>query len=192
MRRNQIVIKNDNDQLVAKKYPKKKQPNIHPLPNCPSCKRKNWLELDKGYYCKKCEYMFNRQRHQIDKNLLRQDHDFSTRLNYANQKLGKIWINLVNTTYISTEGMIDKIKQLKGKTKLKFYKNISNYYDEKKRKNFQTREDPSYKNAHGLSKTYYDVLLLLKYLQTKPEGKNLNFFSNFIILLLKLEMKIRT
>ena len=34
----------------------------------------------------------------------------------------EIWINMVNTTYISTEDMIDKLEQLKRKTKLKFYK----------------------------------------------------------------------
>ena len=38
-------------------------------------------------------------------------------------------MNMVNTTYNSTEDMIDKLQSLKGKTKLKFYKNISNYYD---------------------------------------------------------------
>ena len=38
-------------------------------------------------------------------------------------------MNMVNTTYISTEDMINKLQQLKGKTKLKFYKNISNYFD---------------------------------------------------------------
>ena len=31
---------------------------------------------------------------------------------------------------ITTEDMINKIQSLKGKTKLRFYKNISNYYDE--------------------------------------------------------------
>ena len=36
---------------------------------------------------------------------------------------------MVNTTYYSTEYMIDKLQQLKGKTKLKFYRNISKYYD---------------------------------------------------------------
>ena len=51
IRRNQKVIKNDNEQLVVKNYPenKNKQPNIQQqLPNCPVCKRKNWLEFDKG------------------------------------------------------------------------------------------------------------------------------------------------
>ena len=31
-------------------------------------------------------------------------------------------MNMVNTTYSSTDDMIDKIQKLKGKTKLKFYK----------------------------------------------------------------------
>ena len=53
IRKNQKVIKNDNDELVVKKYPKMKQPitqqqKIKP-PNCPNCKRNKWLEFDKGY-----------------------------------------------------------------------------------------------------------------------------------------------
>ena len=42
IRRNQKVIKNDNDQLVVKNYPKSKnkQPIIQKQsPNCPSCKK---------------------------------------------------------------------------------------------------------------------------------------------------------
>ena len=35
------------------------------------------------------------------------------------------WMNMVYTTYNSTEDMIDNLKELKGKTKLKFYKNSS-------------------------------------------------------------------
>ena len=65
----------------------------------------------------------------IKKKVRRQDHNFSTRLNYANKKIREIWMNMVNTTYNSTEDMINKLQELKGKTKLKFYKNISNYYD---------------------------------------------------------------
>ena len=34
-------------------------------------------------------------------------------------------MNIVNTEYNSTEEMINKLKQLKGKTKLKVCKNIS-------------------------------------------------------------------
>ena len=48
IRKNQKVIKNDNDQLIVKNYPKNKQ-KFKP-PNCPSCKPNKWLEFDKGYY----------------------------------------------------------------------------------------------------------------------------------------------
>ena len=131
IRRNQKVIKNDNNHLEVKNYPKNKQtiqqPKIKP-PNCPACK-KNWLEFVKGYHCQNCEYIINKQKHQIDRKVRRQDHYFSTRLPYAYKKIRDIWMNMVNTKYISTEGMIDKLQSLKGKRILKFHKNIGNYYD---------------------------------------------------------------
>ena len=37
---------------------------------------------------------------------------------------------MVNTNYNTTEEMINKLQSLNVKTKLKFYKNISNYYIE--------------------------------------------------------------
>ena len=169
----------DNDQLIVKNYSKNKQPiiqqqNFKPS-NCLSCKQNNWLEFDKGYYCTNCEYIINKQKHQIDKNVLRQDRDFSTRLNYANKKSREIYINMVNTNFISTEDMIKKLQTLEGKTKLKFYKNISNYYIEMKNKNFQTQDqDPFNKNVRGISKIYHEVLLLMKFLQTKCQVKNMN------------------
>ena len=83
-------------------------------------------------------------------------------------------MNMVNTKYNSTEDMINKLQSLKGKTKLKFYKNISNYYVEMKNRNFQTQEDPFAKNAQGISKIYHEVLLLMKFLQTKPQVKKMN------------------
>ena len=82
---------------------------------------------------------------------------------------------MVNTNYNTTDDMINKLQSLKGKTKLKFYKNISNYYTEMKNKNFQTQDqDPFSRNARGISKIYHEVLLLMKYLQTKPQVKNMN------------------
>ena len=45
-----------------------------------------------------------------------------------------------------------------------------------KHRNFQTQEDPSSKNAQGVSKIYHEVLLLMKFLQTKPQVKIINFF----------------
>ena len=80
-------------------------------------------------------------------------------------------MNMVNTNYISTEDMINKIQELKGKTKLKFYKNISNYYD---KMNIRFDEDPFAKNAQGISKIYHEVLKLMKILQTQPQVKNMN------------------
>ena len=68
IRKNQKVIKNDNDVLIVKNYPKNKQPILQKqLPNCPSCDRNKWLKFDKGYYCKNCEYIVNKQKHQSDK-----------------------------------------------------------------------------------------------------------------------------
>ena len=82
---------------------------------------------------------------------------------------------MVNTTYNSTEDMIDKLQSLKGKVKLKLYKNISNYYIEMKNRNFQTQDqDPFSRNAQGINKIYHEVLLLMKFLQTKSQVKNMN------------------
>ena len=96
IRRNQKVVKND-DQLLVKNHPKNKnkQPIIQQqLPNCPSCKRNNSLEFDKGYYCQTCEHIINKQKHQINKNVLRQGRNFSTRLNFANTKIRDIYIKI--------------------------------------------------------------------------------------------------
>ena len=83
-------------------------------------------------------------------------------------------MNMVNTTCNSTEDLTNKLQSLKSKTKLKFYKNISNYYDEMKNENIRFGEDPFSKNSQGISKVYHDVLLLMKFLQTKPQVKNMN------------------
>ena len=80
----------------------------------------------------------------------------------------------VNTTCKSTEDMINTLQQLKGKTKLRFYRNISNYYVNM---NIRIDEDPFARNAQSFSKNYKEVLLLMKFPQTKPEVKNVN--ANF-------------
>ena len=74
----------------------------------------------------------------------------------------------------TTEDMINKLQSLKGKTKLKFYKNINNYYDEMNNKTFRFEEDPFAKNSQGIAKVYHEVLMLMKFLQTKPQVKNMN------------------
>ena len=65
--------------------------------------------------------------------------------------------------------MINKLQNLNGKTKLKFYKNISNYYDEMNIRNLKFEQDPFAKYAQGISKIHHEVLLLMKFLQTKPQ-----------------------
>ena len=101
----------------------------------------------------------------------RQDHFFSTRLSYANKKIRNIWMNMVNTTCNSTEDMIIKLQSLRGKTKLKLYKNVSNYYDNM---NIRMNQDPLARNAHGISKICHEVFLVMKFLHTKPLIENMN------------------
>ena len=124
-RRNQKHIKNNDDELVVKNYPTK-QPIIQKQkfkpPNCPSCKRNSWLEFDKGYYCKNCEFIINKQKHQNDEKVLKQDHNFSTRLIYANKKIREIWMKMFNNIYNTTKDMVINLQELKSKRKLKFYK----------------------------------------------------------------------
>ena len=122
IRKNQKVIWSKNFELEVKNCPKNKQPiqqqpKIKP-PNCPSGKQNNWLDFDKGYYCKNCEYNTNKQKHQIDKKVRRQDHYFSTRWPYADKRIRKIWMIMVNTTYISIADMSNKLQSLR-KNKIK-------------------------------------------------------------------------
>ena len=42
-----------------------------------------------------------------------------------------------------------------------------------KNRNFQTQEDPFAKNVQGISKIYHQIFLLLKFLRTKPQVKNM-------------------
>ena len=109
MRKNHKVIKNDNDQLVVENYPKNKnkQPIIQKqLPNCPSCK-KNGKNLIKDTIAKIVNLILTNKNIRLIKTFLRQDRDFSTRLNYANKNIQETWMKVVKTTYNSTEDMID-------------------------------------------------------------------------------------
>ena len=80
-------------------------------------------------------------------------------------------MNMVNTKHNSTEDMINKLQQLKGKTKLIIYKIISNCYDNM---NIRFDEDPSAKSVRGMFKIYHEVFLLKEFLQTKPQIKKMN------------------
>ena len=43
-----------------------------------------------------------------------------------------------------------------------------------KNRNFKTQEDHFSRNAQGISKIYHEVLLLMKFSQTKAQVKNMN------------------
>ena len=94
LRKKQKVVEGIG-KIEVKNYPKKKQPTEQQPkfkpPNCPSYKRNNWLQFDRGFFCKNCENVLNQQKHQIDKKVLRQDHYFSTRLTHANKKIREIY-----------------------------------------------------------------------------------------------------
>ena len=173
------------DELEAENYPKNKQPILR-QPNftpssCPSCKRNIYSEFDKGYFCQNCVYIVNIQKHQVDKKVRRQDNYFSTRMPYAKEKTRETYYSMVITTNNSTPEKIEKLQSLKGKTKLEFYKKTIIYYDElnirRQSGNFQFQKNSFSKNVQGIGKTYHEVLLLMKFLQTKPQIKNMKINS---------------
>ena len=47
--------------------------------------------------------------------------------------------------------------------------------------NIKMDKDPLAKNAQGISKIYHEVILLMKFLQTKPQVKNMknNYYDLF-------------
>ena len=83
-------------------------------------------------------------------------------------------MNVVNNIYNSTEEETNKIQELKGETKFKFYQKINNYYDEMDNKDFGYEEDPFAKDALGINKIHNEVLMLMNFVQTKPQVKNMN------------------
>ena len=56
--------------------------------------------------------LLTNKNNRLIKKVLRQDRDFSTRINYANKKIGEIWMNMVNAKYNTAEVVIDKLQQL--------------------------------------------------------------------------------
>ena len=83
------------------------------------------------------------------------------------KKNREINYSMANTTYSSSEDMKKKLQMLKSKIKLKFYRNLSNYYDKmnirKQSGAFQFEEDPFSKTAQSIRKIYHEVLLLMKF-----------------------------
>ena len=90
--------------------------------------------------------------------------------------------------------MIDKLQQLKDKSKLSFYQTISIYFDEigyRSSNTFQFKEDPFAKNAQGIGNFFYEVLILMKFVQTKSQVKNvnINYYDLFYTVIKNIEGK---
>ena len=133
IRRKQKIIKIDNNELEVESYPKKEKPIIEKgkinLSFCPICEE-NWVDFDRGYYCQNCEFIISKQKHQIDRKVLRQDKNFSTRLPCANKKMTEFHFFMVNIKYKSADDMIKSLQQLKADSELKFHQIIGNFYDQ--------------------------------------------------------------
>ena len=56
--------------------------------------------------------LLTNKNNRLIKKVLRQDRNFSTRINFANKKIGEIWMNMVNAKYNTTEVVFDKLQQL--------------------------------------------------------------------------------
>ena len=90
---------------------------------------------------------------------------------------------MFSAKYNSTQDMIDNLQSAKYKTNLEIYSNICNYYDEMKYRKqsgtFQFEEYLFSKNEERTSKLYLEVILIMKFLQTKPQVRKNNFFFDF-------------
>ena len=76
--------------------------------------------------CPICEFNNNKQRHQIEEKVLRQDRNFPTRIIYL-KEVNEIYLSMVNNKYKKTKDMNIKLKSLKGTTKLKFFQIFGKY-----------------------------------------------------------------
>ena len=77
---------------------------------------------------------------------------------------------MVTTKCKSTEDMINKLQQVKGKRKLKFHQN-NNYYDQlhymRQCNTFLFEEHPSAVNVQGIGNIFHEEPFLVKFLQTR-------------------------
>ena len=74
---------------------------------------------------------------------------------------------MVITTYSSKDDMIDKLQQLKGKSKLKCHQNISKFYDEmdfiRRSKTFPFEQGPSVSKVECIHEIFHTILLIMKF-----------------------------
>ena len=107
-----------------------------------------------------------RKNIKLIKKISGQYHFFSTRLPYANKNIRVIYYSILKITYSSTQDIIKKSQNSEGKTKLKFYQNIFNFYDEMNIKrgsgNFQFEEDLFSKKVQSVGKLCHEKLFFFE------------------------------
>ena len=57
-------------------------------------------------------------------------------------------------------------------------------------RNFSFEEDPFSKNVQGICKTHHKVLLLMKFLQIRPQVRNMNIKGCFLNKLINISINI--
>ena len=82
------------------------------------------------------------------------------------------------------EFMTDKIKSLKGKSKLNFHQKLSDYYAQRKfmeqSKTFQFEKDSFAKNAEYVAVIIHEASLIVIFLQTKPQMEKQKLVYNHL------------
>ena len=112
------------------------------------------------------------------------------RLPYANKKISEISFSTLNTKYGTKKDMMNKLQSLKGEPTLKFDQNISDYYDKliymRQSIAFTFEKDHVAENTQNRAVKMHEVLLIVKFLWTKPQIKNkiinnYNFYCTIIL-----------
>ena len=74
-------------------------------------------------------FIFKKQKHRKDKEVLIQDKIYSTRWHHPSKETRELCFPMVNTMFESSEDINNKLQSLKDKTEKKFCQKISNYLD---------------------------------------------------------------
>ena len=88
--------------------------------NVQAVKTRIALNLIKNIVPENCENNKKKQKPQRDKNVLRQNRNFSKRLPYANKKIREIYVSRMNIKLNTIEDIFIKLQSLQGETQLKF------------------------------------------------------------------------
>ena len=83
------------------------------------------------------------------------------------KKIQQTYFSTVNTKINTKKDMVEKLGSVKGKTKLKFCRNMSDSYNQinymRQIITLQFEEDSFITNARGIAKIMHEALLLMKF-----------------------------